>query len=279
MQRSWQRSCARDPHTQILQSYSYRILAQRSWKRPAAYRDLAQEVLQDPDAKILTEILCKRSALKKTSRIRRSCTRGPTGSWCRHPDREILHKRSAYRDLVQVVRSCASGHTRSWCRDPDTEICTRESRTEILQKLSYRILVQRSWNRDLAQAAYRDLAQVVLQDLGAEILKERSWTRRPHTEILHKWPLEAADAEILTKTSCRSGATGFWCGDPDTDLAPTISNKENTATLFGVSCRDNFSIVLPCNVRAWYHSYDAFRKARARAQKDAGSKTRNWNQV
>ena len=66
----------------------------------------------------------------------------------------------------------------------------------------------------------------------AEILKERSWTRDPHTEILHKW-LEAADAEILTKTSCRSGTAGSGCRDPDTDLASTISNKKTPQHCLG----------------------------------------------
>ena len=70
--------------------------------------------------------------------IQRSCTRGPTGSGCRHPDREILHKRCAYGDLAQEV-----------LEDPDAEIltersCTRDPHTEILHKRSYRILMQTS---------------------------------------------------------------------------------------------------------------------------------------
>ena len=70
--------------------------------------------------------------------IQRSCTRGPTESWCRDPDKEILHKRSPYRDLAQEV-----------LQDPDAEIltgrsCTKDPHTEILHKRAYRILMQRS---------------------------------------------------------------------------------------------------------------------------------------
>ena len=54
----------------------------------------------------------------------------------------------------------------------------------------------------------------------AHILRKRS----SYSDLAQVVP-EAADADR----------------DPDTDLASTITNKENTATLFGVSCRDNFS--------------------------------------
>ena len=100
--------CTRNPHTEILHKRSYRTLMQTSW-----HRDLAQEIL-----------------------IQRPCTRGPTGSWCKHPahDREILHKRSTYRDLARVA-----------LQDPDADImtersCTKDPQTEILHKCSYRIL-------------------------------------------------------------------------------------------------------------------------------------------
>ena len=74
-------------------------------------------------------------------------------------------QRSRYRDLAQEIRiqrSCASGPTGSWRRDPDRKILDNGS-------------------------AYRDFAQVVLQDPDAEILTERSGTKDPHTQILHKW--------------------------------------------------------------------------------------------
>ena len=143
---------------------------------------------------------------------------------------------------------------RSWKSD------TRDPHTEILHKWSYRILMQRSWQRHLAQeiliqrsctggprgssyrhpdsnilhkrSSYSDLAQVVLlQDLGAEILKERY--KRPAYRDLAQVALEAADAEVLTKTSCRSSTTGFWCTDLDTDLASTISNKKTPQHCLG----------------------------------------------
>ena len=150
----------KDPHTEIrrqiwhklssriLIQWSNRIPIQRSctsgrtgsWHKRSKepwYRDLVQVVLQDPD------------------------TSGPKGSSYRDPERdlalvllhtEILHKWS-YRIPTQAVqriliqRSCTSGPTRSW------------------YKWSKMILIQRSWNRDLAQVAVQD----------------------PHREILHKW--------------------------------------------------------------------------------------------
>ena len=144
--------------------------------------------------------------LAQEIRIQRSCTSGHTRSWCRDPDREIRHKRSTYRDLAQAVR-----------QDPEADYmtersCTRDPHTEILHKCPYRILGdpdtdiihKRSSYTDLAQVLlqdsvveilntlrkrswYRDLAQEVLQDPDAHIQTERSCTRHPHTEILHKW--------------------------------------------------------------------------------------------
>ena len=190
MQTSWQRdlgqeirrqrSCTRGPIGSWCRHHDREILDKRS-----SYRDFAQVVLQDPDAEILTERSCTRDPhteiLHKRSyriptqtswqrdlaleiHIQRSCTRGHTGSRCRHDNREILHKRSADRDLAQKV-----------LLDPNADImiersCTRDPHTEILHKWSYRILMQRSWQRDLAQ----------------EIHIQRSCTRGPHTEILHK---------------------------------------------------------------------------------------------
>ena len=55
--------------------------------------------------------------------MQRSFASGPTGSCCRHPDREIvhkMHKRSAYRDLAQVD-----------IQDPDAEILTQRYAQEI----------------------------------------------------------------------------------------------------------------------------------------------------
>ena len=127
-----------------------------------------------------------------------------------------MHKRSAYRDLAQVILL-----RRSWHRHLTQEVlihrsCTsasnRNPRAEILHKCPYRILGdpdtdiihKRSSYTDLAQVLlqdsvveilntlrkrswYRDLAQEVLQDPDADIQTERSCTRHPHTEILHKW--------------------------------------------------------------------------------------------
>ena len=180
-------------------------------------RDLVQVLLQDPDTSgprdphTHTEILKHRSLHKLSNRIliqwsnripiqwfkriliQRSCTSGPRGSW---------HKRSKgpwYRDLVQVLLQDpdTSGPKVSSYRDPETQIlyklshriliqrsCTsapigswysgpKDPATEILHKCSYRILIQVA-QRILTQRSWnRDLAQVAPQDLD--------------TEILHKW--------------------------------------------------------------------------------------------
>ena len=192
-----QRSCTRGPTTgSWCRDPNREILHKRS-----TYRDLAQEVPQDPDADIMTERSCTRDPhteilhkwsyriLTQTSwqrdvaqeiLIQRSCTRGPTGSWCRHHDREILDKRSSYRDLAQEIR-----------QDPDADIltercCTRDPHTEILHKRSHRILMQTSWHRDAAQ-------------------------------------------EILIQRSCTSGPTGSWCRDPDREILDKRSADRDLA--------------------------------------------------
>ena len=296
-----ERSWPRDPHTEILHNRFYRILMQTSWQRDLAQeihiqrswpsgpiqdpdadimteilhkrsadRDLAQEVLQDPDADIMTERSWTRDPQTEIS------TRGPTGSWCRHHDREILDKRSADRDLAQEVLQDPDADImteRSCTRDFQTEIshkrsyripmqtswhrsCTRDLQTEILRKRSYRILMQTSWQRDLGQEIRRQILHKrsyrILGDLDKDphapilhnqvVLLLRSWRRDPERAILDKRPayrdlaqvaLEAADAETLTKTSCRSSTTGFWCTDPHTDLASTISNKKTPQHCLG----------------------------------------------
>ena len=159
----------------------YRNLTQRSWHGHLAQeiliQDLAQEiliqrsrtrsptVLQDPDAEILTQRACTRG--RPTEILHKvlqdpdveiakqgSCTRYPgteiSHKWphtqfaCRDPHTEFLRKRSWYRDLAQEVP-----------QDPAAEMLTQRSSTsgsrEILHKGSYRILMQRSPDRDLAQ--------------------------------------------------------------------------------------------------------------------------------
>ena len=133
-------------------------------------RGLVQVLLPDPDTSgpkdPHTEILKHRSCT--------SCPTGSKGSSYRDPERdlalvllhtEILHKWS-YRIPTQAVqriliqRSCTSGPTRSW------------------YKWSKMILIQRSWDRDLAL--------VLLQDSD-------KWSKR---------------IRILKQRSCTSGRTG-----------------------------------------------------------------------
>ena len=144
---------------------------QRSWNR-----DLAQEIL-----------------------VQRSCTSGPTGSWCTHPDREISRKRSAYRDLAQVVLQDPdaeilarkkSAHRDPVRQDPVEEIltqtsCTRDPHTPILHQCSCGILLRRSWRKHLAQEIliHRSCTSGALE---APDTAQASCTRDPHTVILHK---------------------------------------------------------------------------------------------
>ena len=162
---------------------------QTSWQR-----DLAQEI-----------------------RIQRSCTSGPTRSWCRHRDREILRKRSADRDLAQVLLRDAR---RSWHRHLAQEILIHRSCTSApkgfcwgdLKHLAQEILIQRSctrgptgpWCKDSGaeilrkRSAYRDLAQVVTQDPDAEVL-----TQRYVQEVrIQKSCASSLTEEVLTQTSC-----------------------------------------------------------------------------
>ena len=118
MQKTW---WTRDPHTEILHKRSYRILMQRSRQRSCT-RDLAPE--------IRTQRSCASGPKRSWS-----CTRGPTGSWCRGPRTGILHKRSWDRDLAHEV-----------LQDPAAEIPRRSYTSgsrETLHKSSYRILIQR----------------------------------------------------------------------------------------------------------------------------------------
>ena len=134
LQRSW----CRDPEREILHR---KILAQRSCttrsccKRPdreilhnkSAYRDLAQVVIQDPDAEILTQRYAQKI------RIQRSCTSSPiedilTQTPCaRDPHTPILHKRSC---RILLRRSSTPR--------------ARYPHAEILHKRSHRPLMQRS---------------------------------------------------------------------------------------------------------------------------------------
>ena len=114
----------------------------------------------------------------------------------------ILYKRSC-RILIQVVQG--SSH-----RDPETQILHKLSNRILIQwsnripiQWSYRILIQRSctsgrtgpWHRDLVLVSYRILIQVVEKDPHTEIL----------SEILHKCQKvvqKDPDAEILLQMSC-----------------------------------------------------------------------------
>ena len=155
----------KDPHTEILHKLSYRTLTQTSWQRDLApgirYRSLAPVVIQNLDAETLTQTygmhkrIANETDLGQEIRIESSCASGPTGSWCRHPEKEILHKRSADRDLAPMVLKDFGAQIRT------ERSCTSDPHTEILPKWSYRILMQRFWHglgiKDFQQREYRNI--------------------------------------------------------------------------------------------------------------------------
>ena len=150
IQRSWARSCT--------SATTYRDLAQVVLQDPntSGPKDPDTEILYKWSYKILIQVVqnaCT-SGWKgswygsfKSILIQRSCKSGPTGpwyKWSKRPDTEILHKCPHNRDLVQVLlqdpdtsgpkdphteilkhRSCTSCPTGSWysgLKDPHTEI-------------------------------------------------------------------------------------------------------------------------------------------------------------
>ena len=231
-----------DLDTEISHKCAYRILIQ--WAKRSCHRDLAQVLLQDPDASgpkdhthrdPETEILHK---LSHRILIQISCTSGPRGSWysgAKDPDRdlvqvllqdpdtsgpkdphtEILHKLS-HRILIQ--RSRTSAPTGSWYSGP------KDPATEILHKCSYRILIQavqrlmhteilkqRSCTSCLTGSWYRDLAQVVLE------VPDTSSPKASWYEILCKWSyrilIQVVQKDPYTEMiqrSCTSANAGSW---------------------------------------------------------------------
>ena len=240
------RSADRDLAQVLLQDFAeeiYRDLAQVVILRRSSCRDIVQEVLQDPDADILTKRSCTRdthaescsSSLTEETLTQKPCTRDPHTESLRKRSCRILMQTSWQRAQgIRRQRSCTSGHTGSWCRHHDREILDKRSADrdlaqEVLQDPDADIMTERSWTRD----PQTDLAQVLLQDSAQDILNTLRKRKRPSYSDLAQVVLEAADAEFLTKTSCRSSTTGFWCTDPDTDLASTISNKKTPQHCLG----------------------------------------------
>ena len=197
-------SSHRDPETEILHKLShdldteishkcaYRILIQ--WAKRSCHRDLAQVLLQDPD------------------------TSGPKDHTHREPELEILHKLS-HRILIQI--SCTSGPRGSWysgAKDPDRDLVQvllqdpdtsgpKDPHTEILHKLSHRILIQRSRTSAPTGSWYsgpKDPATEILHKCSYRILIQAAH-RDPETEILHK-----LSHRILIQRSCTSGPRGSW---------------------------------------------------------------------
>ena len=176
-------------------------------------RDLVQVLLQDPDTsgpknphtEILRQILHKLSSrilIQWSNRIpiQRSCTSGRTGSW---------HKRSKgpwYRDLVQVVLQDpdTSGPKGSWHRDPERDLALH---TEILHKWSYRIPtqavqripIQRSCTSGPTRSWYKWSKMILIQ---------RSWDRDLALVLLQDPDKWSKRIRILKQRSCTSGRTG-----------------------------------------------------------------------
>ena len=148
-------SSYRDPKTDLTQVVEKDPDTSRL--KVSSYRDLAKVVPQDPDTsgpkgliqRSCTSVLITGILYKCSCRI---LIQWPKGSSYRDPERdlalvllhtEILHK-WCYRIPTQAVqriliqRSCTSGPTRSW------------------YKWSKMILIQRSWDRDLALVLLQD---------------------------------------------------------------------------------------------------------------------------
>ena len=177
---------------------SHRILIQNSRR----ILILAQVVPQDPDREVQkdadTEILHKWSYRILAQAVHKD------------PDTEILYKWSD-RILIQVARKILI--ERSWykwskrirllkqrsCTSGPTGSC----------KWSKRILIQRSWDRDLAQALLQDCRSGG-KDPDAEILYKWSYRilievvqKDPHIESLHKWSyrilMEVVEKDLETE--------------------------------------------------------------------------------
>ena len=169
---------------------------------------LAQEVLQDPDADILTK---------------RYCTRDPHTEILYKRSYRILVQTSWQRDLAQgirIQRSCTSSLTEEILTQKP---CTRDPHTEILHKRSCRILMQTSWQRDLAQ-------EILIQRSCTSDLLRRSWHGHLAQEILiHRsctsaptgfcWrDLKHLVQEILIQRFCTRSPTGSWRRHPDREI-------------------------------------------------------------
>ena len=125
-------------------------------------RNLAQEVPQDPDAKIPTDT-----------------------SWTRDPHTKILHKwsnrsleqnsrRKDFGQEICIQRSCTSGHKRSRCRGCDIAPAQEVLTQHLAQKHE--------------SSSHARFAQVAPEAPETQVLTQIPCTRDPHTKILHKWP-------------------------------------------------------------------------------------------
>ena len=158
-------SCRRDPQTEILHKWFCTSGHTRSWcthhdreilHKRFAYRDLAQEVPEDPDAEIQRSwhrhLIQKRSSYTDLAQV---LLQDSAEEIYRDLARVVIMRRSWHRHLAQeesrIFRSCTSGPRGCWCRNPDRDI---------LQKWYYRILMQSFWHGDLAQAVWRIQMQV-----------------------------------------------------------------------------------------------------------------------
>ena len=98
------------------------------------YKILMQVVHKDPDTEILRQ---------------RSCRSGPTGSLIEVVYRILMQRSCPYRILIQWSKG-------SWHKDPDTEILYKWSYRILIQVRSKRILIERSWDRDLVQVLLQE---------------------------------------------------------------------------------------------------------------------------
>ena len=250
----------KDPHTEILKQRSCTscptILIQRS--RTSGPIRSWYSGPKDPATEILHKVL-----------LQDPDTSGPKDHLHRDPETEILHKLS-HRILIQI--SCTSGPRGSWysgAKDPDRDLVQvllqnrdtsgpKDPHTEILHKLSHRILIQRSRTSAPTGSWY-------------------SGPKDPATEILHKCSyrilIQAVQrlmhTEILKQRSCTSCLTGSWYRDLAQVVLEVPDTSSPKASWYEILCKWTYRILIQvaqkdpytemiqrsctsANARSWY---------------------------
>ena len=167
--------------------------------------------------------------------VQRSCASGPTGSCCRHPDREILHKRFAYRDLAQVALL-----RKSWRRH-----------------LAQEILIHRSCassSTGFCWGYLKHLAQEIPIQRSCTRVRTGSWCRRPCTSgPTESWCRHHGRETLHKRSSSVDRPSQTWHG-PSVVRCP--SHRRATQNL----CLSLFLLTFLClflwvSILIWYYFF------------------------